>query len=246
MFDEVTNWLERVPFLQAKLNRTFNSSRNATLYKIIHGHNPRLKGELVTQVHVPAASQAQTKRIASLRSSIRKWLQQAKIKQSIQSNKLRRPALEFKVSDQVMLSTTNLPLATAYRKTAPEFIGPLPISKAFYGTDNHQQKVTFGFTRIICILIQIIRKMHEIQTEGLQSRVCIARIQIHPAGCIIPHRGLRSHTVDHYPLAGSVCTHKSSCQLNLHSQIRVWAQKSVYGLRNPCVGSQIYENLAAF
>ena len=31
----------------------------------------------------------------------------------------------------------------------------------------HQQKVTFGFTRIICILIQIIRKMHEIQTEGL-------------------------------------------------------------------------------
>ena len=31
----------------------------------------------------------------------------------------------------------------------------------------HQQKVTFGFTRIIWILIQIIRKMHEIQTEGL-------------------------------------------------------------------------------
>ena len=31
----------------------------------------------------------------------------------------------------------------------------------------HQQKVTFGFTRIMCILIQIIRKMHEIQTEGL-------------------------------------------------------------------------------
>ena len=35
------------------------------------------------------------------------------------------------------------------------------------GRAEHQQKVTFAFTRIICILIQIIRKMHEIQTEGL-------------------------------------------------------------------------------
>ena len=36
-----------------------------------------------------------------------------------------------------MLSTKNLPLATAYRKTAPEFIGSLPITKAFYATDNY-------------------------------------------------------------------------------------------------------------
>ena len=36
-----------------------------------------------------------------------------------------------------MLSTKNLPLETAYRKTAPEFIGPLPIIRAFYATDNY-------------------------------------------------------------------------------------------------------------
>ena len=36
-----------------------------------------------------------------------------------------------------MLSTKNLPLTTAYRKTAPEFIGPLPITKVFYATDNY-------------------------------------------------------------------------------------------------------------
>ena len=36
-----------------------------------------------------------------------------------------------------MLSTKNLPLATAYRKTAPELIGPLPITKGFYATDNY-------------------------------------------------------------------------------------------------------------
>ena len=36
-----------------------------------------------------------------------------------------------------MLSTNNLPLATAYRKTAPELIGPLPVTKTFYATDNY-------------------------------------------------------------------------------------------------------------
>ena len=36
-----------------------------------------------------------------------------------------------------MLSTKTLPLATAYMKTAPEFIGPLRIVKAFYSMDNY-------------------------------------------------------------------------------------------------------------
>ena len=76
MFDGDTNWLERVPFLQAKLNTTFNSSRNATPYEIVYGHNPRLKGELVTQVQVPEAPQAKTERLESLRTSTRKRLQQ--------------------------------------------------------------------------------------------------------------------------------------------------------------------------
>ena len=59
------------------------------------------------------------------------------MEQSIQSNKRRRPAPEFKVGDMVLLSTKTLPLATAYRKTAAQFIGPLTITKAFYATDNY-------------------------------------------------------------------------------------------------------------
>ena len=96
-----------------------------------------LKDELVTGVQVPEAPQATTKRLESYRCSTSKRLQQAKISQSIQSIKRRRPASEFKVGDLVMLSTKNLPLATAYRRTAPEFIGPIPITKAFYATDNY-------------------------------------------------------------------------------------------------------------
>ena len=46
-------------------------------------------------------------------------------------------------------------------------LGPSVWCETDKENETHQQKVTFGFTRIICILIQIIRKMHEIQTEGL-------------------------------------------------------------------------------
>ena len=137
MFDGNTNWLERVPFLQAKLNRTCNSSQNTTSYEIIHGHNSRLQGKLVTQVQVPEVPQDKTEQLERLRSSIRKRLQQTKIEQSIQNNKGRRHPVEFKVCDLVILSIKYLPLATAYRKTAPEFIGPLPITKASYATDNY-------------------------------------------------------------------------------------------------------------
>ena len=37
----------------------------------------------------------------------------------------------------VIISTTNLPLTTAYRKTAHEYIGPLPITTAFYAMDHY-------------------------------------------------------------------------------------------------------------
>ena len=45
---------------------------------------------------------------------------------------------------------------------------------------RYQQKVTFRFTRIIWILIQIIRKMHEIQIQPAGSRIshCVLRASI--------------------------------------------------------------------
>ena len=44
---------------------------------------------------------------------------------------------EFNVGNLVMLSTKNLLLTTAYRKNAPKFIGPLPITKALYAIANY-------------------------------------------------------------------------------------------------------------
>ena len=38
----------------------------------------------------------------------------------------------------VLLSTRNLPLATAYNKTAPEWIGPYPVIEAFHDTENYK------------------------------------------------------------------------------------------------------------
>ena len=77
--------------------------------------NPRLYGELVSQVQVePEPTPVRSERLASLRSGVRKHLQQAKIEQSIQSNKQRRAAPELKIGDMVLLATKNLLLATAY------------------------------------------------------------------------------------------------------------------------------------
>ena len=37
----------------------------------------------------------------------------------------------------VLLATKNLPLATAYQKTAPEYIGPISITAAYPVIDNY-------------------------------------------------------------------------------------------------------------
>ena len=63
------------------------------------------------------------------------------------------------------LADNNLCIPNAWSNDLEE-IYILLVSK-IKAHNAHQQKVTFGFTRIIYILIQIIRKMHEIQTEGL-------------------------------------------------------------------------------
>jgi len=138
LYDGESNWLIKVPYIQAKLNRNYNSSRKATPFEVIYGINPRLVGELVTQVQVkPEPLKERNERLDTLRSNTRKNLQQAKIDQSIQTNKRRRPAPTFKIGDLVLLSTKNLPLSIAYRKTAPEWVGPMPVTATYYLTDNY-------------------------------------------------------------------------------------------------------------
>ena len=133
-----SNWLRQLPHVQSKLNRIRSSSHNATPYEIPIGHNPRLIGDM--SVKIPTQEETPTKcisRINQTQEIVRKRLPDVKISQAIQSNKRRRPEPEFSVGDQVLLSTKNLPLATSYRKIAPEWVGPLTITAAYPQTDNY-------------------------------------------------------------------------------------------------------------
>jgi hypothetical protein len=133
-----SNWLQNLPHIQAAINRTKNSSRNASAFEILTGSNPRLMGE--TASIYSSSSESATERINRInhkRTQVRTDLAKAKIQQAEQTNKRRRPAQVYQVGDQVLLSTKNLPLATSYRKTAPEWIGPLTIIKSYPQTDNY-------------------------------------------------------------------------------------------------------------
>ena len=55
----------------------------------------------------------------------------------LQSNKRRQAVPESHIGDQVLLSTTNLPLATLYRKIALASLGPLTITATYSQTDDY-------------------------------------------------------------------------------------------------------------
>ena len=91
-------------------------------------------------VKIPTEEETPTQRISRINQAqeiVRKRLRDSKIFQTILSNKRRRPAPEFSVGDQVLLSTKNLPLATSYCKIAPEWLGPLTITAAYPQMDNY-------------------------------------------------------------------------------------------------------------
>ena len=102
-------------------------------------------------VKIPTQEKTPTQRISRINQTqeiVRKRLQDAKTSQAIQSNKRRRPAPEFSVGDQVLLSTKNLPLATSYRKIASEWLGPLTITAAYPQTDNYTLRLPDDLTGI--------------------------------------------------------------------------------------------------
>ena len=144
-----SNRLGQLPHIQSRLNRIRSSSRNGTPYDITIGHNPRLIGDM--SVKIPTQEETPTQRISRINQTqeiVRKRLQEAKLSQAIQSNKRCRPAPEFSVGHQVLLSTKNLPLATSYRKIAPEWLGPLTITSAYQQTGNYTLRLPDDLTGI--------------------------------------------------------------------------------------------------
>ena len=75
-----SNCLGQLRHIQSILNRIRSSSRNATPYEIIIGHNPRLIGDML--VKIPTQEETPTQRISRINQTqeiVRKCLQDAKI-----------------------------------------------------------------------------------------------------------------------------------------------------------------------
>ena len=54
----------------------------------------------------------------------------------------------YRVGDKVLLSTKNLPLATAYKKTTPQWAEPFRITMAYLATDNYTLQLPKEYKRV--------------------------------------------------------------------------------------------------
>ena len=90
--------------------------------------NSRLIEDLTTREPIEMETLEQRKRnLKAMRNSTRTNLSKAKIDQAKQRNKWRRPVPDYNIGDKVLLLIKNLPFATSYQKTSPEWIRPFTI-----------------------------------------------------------------------------------------------------------------------
>ncbi|HLP34463.1 MAG TPA: DDE-type integrase/transposase/recombinase, partial [Amoebophilaceae bacterium] len=134
-----TNWVENIVSIEIALNRSKNASLGVSPFTVVYGFDPVFADELATLA--PTKVPAVEDRILHLlqgHQKARTALTKARMQQAHQANKRRRVAPMHKPGHQVLLSTTNLPLATSYPKFAPNFIGPFEVLRAWPQTDNYE------------------------------------------------------------------------------------------------------------
>ena len=134
------NWVDYLPYTKAALNRRKDSARKRTPFEIAYGFNLQLCGEWKSPPVL-------TERFIDFYKN-QQQLIKSKISQSIQTNHGRRPPPMYRVGDKVLLSTKNLPLATAYKKTAPQWARPFQITKAYPATDNYTLQLPKEYKRV--------------------------------------------------------------------------------------------------
>ena len=133
-----------------RLNRTMDSSRGFPPYMILYGRPMRLAGEMgrLEPLQAPEYNEQRINRLGLIHEAVKRRLEEAKVKQSIQTNKKRRPAEVYYTDDEVMLSTANLPLQLQYPKISPLWIGPFKVIASYPETDNYKLDLPEEYGRI--------------------------------------------------------------------------------------------------
>jgi hypothetical protein len=107
-------------------NTSVHAALGATPFEALYGFNPRSPVTLDVSSHLSTSKSAQFLEVLRARvDAAREHLLQTQISQSIALNKHCRPH-NFKVGDQVWLSTANLDLPYP-KKFKPSYLGPFPI-----------------------------------------------------------------------------------------------------------------------
>ena len=128
--------------IESAINDTVDVSRKITSYFATHGVDRKLLND------VAFAFSPQTD-LPALRRRSQKNLEAAKEKQATQYNKNHRPNEIFHSSDQVLLSTENLPLQTSNLKMAPDWVGPFTVLLAdFFGNYTLNLPKESGYSRL--------------------------------------------------------------------------------------------------
>ena len=119
---EEGDWITAAPKIQAKVNGRQNKSRGESPFLTLYGFQQTLSS---SELHhsIPIYSDP-AKRFYQAAEKLTK----VKYDQIIQANKHRRVAPNYKINDQVILSTKNLPAAFHQCQFAPTWIGAFKIT----------------------------------------------------------------------------------------------------------------------
>jgi hypothetical protein len=128
------DWASKLALAEYTYNNSVHSTLRVTPFFALYGFNPdiRINVEDDIQEGEAVAAHDRTRQIANERKALDELWARAVEAQKKFYNKKRRP-IEFKVGDQVMLSTKNLKLARPNKKLSDLFLGPFEV---IYVTSN--------------------------------------------------------------------------------------------------------------
>src|SRR5438445_7443280 len=108
------NWVNAAPSVQTEVNTRISVSRKCSPFKSVFGFNPKT-GPSILPHPIPVYSEATERQYNTAEN-----LTKAKNQQATQANKRRQPSQNYKVSDQVLLFTENLPSRFRESKLSPK------------------------------------------------------------------------------------------------------------------------------
>jgi hypothetical protein len=131
-----TDWDQHLVAVEFAYNNTVQASTGFTPFYLTTGQHPLTPLSLLNPCTAEAGNSPRAEEIVGrLQADIgraREALKQAQRRQKEQADKHRRPAPQFAVGQQVLVSTTNLNLSYTggqSPKLAPRYLGPFPVKR---------------------------------------------------------------------------------------------------------------------